>query len=212
MSGRIDMAIACSPTEDSCGTLRRHIPEICIYKEWRPDIVQRLMDAQVRSWGHGKVGRKVAVILDDVFFDKRIWNDTVLRSCFMNGRHAHILLLCACQYMMDIPPAIRTQVDVCVAAKEQMVPVKSKLYEQYFGVFPSLADFTRVFDVITDDHGVLIFLNAQSSKVTDTVFWWRAPWPIPDFRVGAKWFHAVADHYVRDEEKVVPTHGVRMSE
>ena len=48
----------------------------------------------------------------------------------MNGRHRRVLLIMAVQYCMDIRPEIRSQLDVVIACRENMAPVRTRLYEQ----------------------------------------------------------------------------------
>ena len=61
----------------------------------------------------------------------------MIREIFMNGRHRHVTLVIAVQYVMDMPPDLRTQVDYVFALRENVIKNRERLYRQFFGFLTS---------------------------------------------------------------------------
>ena len=53
--------------------------------QWRPDVLERLFARQTKQWKRGR-GQTVAVICDDVFYDKQVFSSRIFREMMMNGR------------------------------------------------------------------------------------------------------------------------------
>lgn len=65
---------------------------------------------------------------------------------------------------------------------------RRRLYENFFGIFPSRAIFDKVMDVCTEDYHCLVLDKRKTSnKVEDRVFWYKAK-ERPNFRVGSTAF------------------------
>lgn len=101
---------------------------------------------------------------------------------------------------MDLKPEIRSQLDLVMACRENLPPVKAKLYEQFFGHFDNVKQFEGVFDAVTDNYGVLCCHNTASSARDDSIFWYRAPFPSVPFQFGKLFAHLLDARYGREEE------------
>ena len=66
---RVDFGVCFSATEDSTEAMGAFMPKACIYNSWRPDVVEAIMTKQAKQWKRGH-GSHVAIVCDDVFFDK----------------------------------------------------------------------------------------------------------------------------------------------
>jgi hypothetical protein len=93
----------------------------------------------------------------------------------MNSRHAKLSLFLCVQFVTMIPPVIRSQVDIAIALRDPIKANQKRLYDFFFGVFPSLKDFSRVFTKATDNFGALVANNrSRSSALTRCIFTYRA--------------------------------------
>ena len=107
----------------------------------------------------------------------------------------------AVQYVMDMRPEIRSQIDVCIAARETMQPVRQRLHEQFFGQFRTYRAFEDAFDAATNAYGLMVsHTTNQSTALTDSVFWFRAPWPQEPFQMGLPFVHELQKKFGHDED------------
>ena len=72
-----------------------------------------------------------------------------MRDLFMNGRHLSITFCNAMQYVMDMGPDLRTQVDYLFALRENIHSNKQKLWKYFFGMFNKYDEFNRVMEKCT---------------------------------------------------------------
>ena len=125
------------------------------------------------------------MLLDDCMYDSKFLKDTCIRQCFMNGRHYNIFFMLTMQYVMDLPPALRANVDYVFILRENIIQNREKLYKSFFGIFPSFDMFSKVMDACTENYECLVLDNTvKSNKITDCVFWYKAT-VRKGFRVGS---------------------------
>jgi hypothetical protein len=129
--------------------------------------------------------RNAAIILDDCMFDNKVMKTETQRNLHLNGRHYNTSIFNTTQYCMIIPNCIRTNVDYIFALKDTIKANRRRLYEYFFGSFPSFNEFEKVFTKCTENFGCLVLDNTQSSgKQEDLVKWYVANPNIPKFRLG----------------------------
>ena len=109
----------------------------------------------------------------------------------MNGRHFNVFFMLTMQYVMDLPPALRANVDYVFILRENIIQNREKLYKSFFGIFPSFDMFCKVMDACTENYECLVLDNTvKSNKITDCVFWYKAKMH-KNFKVGApEYWHA----------------------
>lgn len=181
-AGKIDVAIGMSPTEGSTSSMADYILPSCIYSTYREDIVDRLLETQRKQWARGH-GKEVALFLDDIGYDKKIFSSETLRQLWMNGRHRHVSVVLAVQYSMTLPPALRSNSDIIIACRDPIVKSRRNLHEHFFGNFSEVADFERCLAALTEDYGVMVAVNNQrpSNVITDSIFHYKARLDLPRF-------------------------------
>ena len=109
------------------------------------------------------------------------------------------------QYLVDLPPDLRAQIDYVFSCREPILGNKVKLYKMFFGVFAAFEDFLAVLERCTQNFEVLCLDNTLSSTgAHDCVFWYRAAVSLPDFRIGAEVFYQLAEKYARDPGSAAP--------
>ena len=116
----------------------------------------------------------------------------------MNGRHYNIFTMITSQYAMDLPPAMRANIDFVIMFNEPTKQNRIKLYNNFGGIFPSFEHFERVFLAATKNYHCLVISNvSQSHDVDSVVFHYRAPHTCPPFAIGSEAYWAEAGEHAR---------------
>ena len=103
------------------------------------------------------------------------------------------------QYVLGIPPILRTNVDYVFILRENIIQNRKKLYDAYAGMFPSLDIFHQVMDACTENFECLVVNNnAKSNKLVDQVFWYKAK-EHKNFQIGSKCFWQHHNTHCKDE-------------
>ena len=179
-----DLVIAMTPTEDSACFFRKHLPPGCVHESgFVPSVVESALSLQRASTKAGKRLRNLLLVLDDCTYDPQIFKSTAMRDLAMNGRHQKISLWTSCQYLVDLPPAIRGQIDYVFAFHEPVLDNRKKLHKMFFGVLP-YPKFCTAMDVATDSYGSLVLDNTiPRTDPADCLFWYKADPELPKFHM-----------------------------
>eukprot|EP00965_Chrysotila_dentata_P200632 6180082-Pleurochrysis_carterae.AAC.4 len=201
LSKKVDFGIAMTPTEETAQAFRAHMPDQCIYSGFDSAKVDAMLRIQRELCKQHKA-RSLFIALDDCMYDKKVLKGLSMRDLFMNGRHLHITLLNAMQYVMDMGPDLRTQVDYVFALRENIIANKHKLWKFFFGMFETYAEFNRVMEKCTENYSCLVLDNtSRSNDISDCVFWYRADIDIPDFKMGSDVYWRMATRSQPTEEE-----------
>ena len=196
-----DFGVAMTPTEESVQTFAQHMPENWIYNSFSGTKLDQILNLQ-HELCKEKKQRSLFVILDDCMYDKKILKGTGIRDLFMNGRHLNLTLCNAVQYVMDMGPDLRTQVDYVFALRENIISNKSKLWKYFFGMFDRYEDFARVMDKCTENHSAIVMDNTTGScNVEECIFWYKASYDLPEFKIGKPVFWNLSKQYQKTQEQ-----------
>lgn len=180
--------VCVSKTDKMNGFWSKHIPKLFIHHEYSDTITKKLLKHQEAKWiKHRKECWRRGVepktediepcfaIYDDVTYDKRFLRDGATRELFMNGRHYNCLVVITCQYLMDMGPDLRNQIDYVFILKDNIRNNRVKMYEYFAGMFPSYYAFERTFIECTANREALVLHNSSlSHDLRDNVFFYRA--------------------------------------
>ena len=195
MSDKLDYGIAMSPTEECTSDMGSYIPPSCIYNDFNSDKIDQLLEAQRLAIKRGSK-RRVFLLLDDCMYDKKVMKATNIRNVFMNGRHRRIFFANCQQYVMDMPPDLRSQIDVCFALRENIRANKEKLWKFFFGMFDTFNEFNEVMDNCTQNFECLVYDGgSRSNQVEDCIFWYKAAASAPEFKLCRPCFWKLSRHY-----------------
>ena len=198
----IPIGTVISPTESANKMYGDFVPSAFIHEEYSPQVTNNVMQRQkmivksieneTASGVRSRIDPRAFFVMDDCLFDNTWQKDKVIREIFMNGRHWKILYVLAMQYVMGVPPILRSNIDFVFLLRENNVQNRKKLYEQYAGMFPTFEIFCHVMDSCTENYECLVINNtARSNKLEQIVFWYKAD-PVPPFRMGAPTFWQAA--------------------
>lgn len=211
----IKEGICISKTDKMNGFWTRHLPPLFIHHNYSPSITYKLLDHQEAKWQKHKKECKrqgikpnlediepVFAIYDDITYDKSFLKDKATRELFMNGRHYGILIMITCQYLMDIGPDLRGQIDYVITLKDNIKNNRKKLYEYFAGVFPTFAAFDKTFVTCTDNREALVIFNGSlEHDIRKCVFFYLAE-PDCEYTLGSDdyWTYSKSN-YIGDENE-----------
>jgi hypothetical protein len=166
----------------------KHIPSKFIFESYEPQITKNLFDMQKstrrRDPDDSSRPEPVFALFDDCMSDRSFIQCKQTKEIFFNGRHFNIFTIITAQYVMDIPPALRANVDFVFALKDNIFKNRMKLYENFFGVFPSFEAFDQVYKSCTQDNECIVLDNRSLSyNVNDCVFFYKATMGL-NYRLG----------------------------
>ena len=173
-----------------CGskkTLREYaefIPPVFCHDTFDPDEFTRIYDAQERDWDNG-VNERLLVIVDDFGFNKTVMKSKPIRKVLMNGRNAGINLFISLQDAVSLEgPGIRGQIDYVFLAAEKNPELRKRAGKLFNVGFGSVRQFDAAMRQLTMHHTQMVIMNAgeQTESVSEDVFWYRAPFPVPKFK------------------------------
>lgn len=185
---KINAGVAISATEDGNAYYSKFIPDLLIHSEYKPEIVQQVINRQKESIKKNKTSTDsdIFLLLDDCMYDKKMVRDTNIRGIFMNGRHWRVTFMLTMQYCMDLPPDLRANIDYIFILRENIIQNQEKLYKNFFGIFPQFSVFQDVLNSCTEGYDCLVLDNtSKSNNIQDCVYWYRAK-PERDFKIGSK--------------------------
>ena len=200
MKDMLNFGIAMSPTEESTTSLGTFIPQSCIYNTFSSAALDVMLEIQRKSVKAGK-WKQMYLIMDDCMYDKKVMKGVNMRELFMNGRHRKIFHMNAIQYLMDIGPDIRSQVDFVFALKENIINNREKLWKFFFGMFENFSDFNKVMNSCTSGYDAIVLDNTKrSNELSECVFWYSANPNVPEFTIGDPIFWKLDKYYFKDRE------------
>ena len=178
-----------SPTENANRFYSDIVPPIFIHDEYTPTVVSSFMKKQKkmkkRKLSGDNIDNKAFLILDDCLYDADWKKDKRIKEIFMNGRHWNIQFVLIMQYALGIPPNLRTNIDYTFILREPYIANRKRIYENFAGMFPTFESFCQVMDQCTENYECLVIdNNAQSNKLEDQVFWYKAT-DRGEFKIGA---------------------------
>lgn len=185
---RIPVGVVMSGTEEGNGHYGQFVPDSFVYSDFDKSVIEKVIARQRRLAcdQNEKLDKRVFMLLDDLMFDKKVSREKCIRQVFMNGRHWNILLFVTYQYVIDMPPDLRANVDYLFILRDNVIQAREKLWKTLFGIIPSFDLFCQIMDRCTENYECLVLDNTKASnKIEDCVFWYKAEIR-KDFRVGSK--------------------------
>jgi hypothetical protein len=195
--------VVISGTEESNHTFKDIVPDTFIYGEYKPEILERVFVRQKKLTNHNQnkidkgetsqlIDSKVFIILDDCMYDKSVWKSEVIRKVFFNGRHFNIFFMATCQYLMEIPPSIRANIDYTFVLREPVLSQRQKIYTYFAGIVPDFKMFCHILDNTTNNYECMVIDNtSRSTEICDILHWYRAKVRSKGWRIGSNsyWLH-----------------------
>jgi predicted ATP-binding protein involved in virulence len=195
----VDFAMAMCPTMESASMLRSVLPECCVFDRYVGNKVDQLVQL-AQQLVHSDKKRSFLLIADDVLYDRSVLRNPSIRNLFFNGRHLRTSFIILAQYMMDLTPDLRAQIDYLYVMRDNIVANRQRLYKNLFGCVSSFENFQSLMDNCTQNYECLCLDNTvQTVQPSECIFWYKAQMDLDDFSLGRNVFFDMTRRYKRKE-------------
>ena len=113
--------------------------------EYKESKLEKVLAFQKKNWVKSGKQSRMVLVMDDCMSDKKFLNHKIIRKLVLEGRHYGILFLLCTQYFMDIPKALRSNVEFVSFGSENNLETRRTMYKNFFGFFPSFREFDNTF-------------------------------------------------------------------
>lgn len=125
-----------------------------------------------------------------------------LLTCFFR-RHDGIFCIVTAQWLMDVPPDLRANIDYVVVLRDNIRANRERIYTYFAGVFPTFAAFDQTMQACTENHECLVLdQTSLSYNISDCVYFYKAT-PDLKYRLGAREYWRYSS--TRDERALQDT-------
>jgi hypothetical protein len=163
----------------------KHIPQCFIHDEFDDNLTRDLFSMQKKCKEKLGYCEPAFAIYDDLMFDKRFIKSTQTRRIFMNGRHDKIFTYVTAQWIMDVPPDLRANIDYVIVMRDNIRVNRERVYTYFAGIFPTFTAFDEVMKALTSDRECMVLdQTSQSYDISDSVYFYKAT-PGLEYRIGA---------------------------
>tara|TARA_Y100000389_G_scaffold161917_1_gene164505 strand:+ start:685 stop:1500 length:816 start_codon:yes stop_codon:yes gene_type:complete len=183
---RFDAGICFSATEESNSFWGHHVPDTLIHSEFDENTFKNFINEQRRI--NGKLSKPINsfAIMEDCMYSKILRTNKDIRGTFFNGRHWNIFLVVTMQYVLDLPPELRSNIDFVFILRNNMVNDREKLYKHFCGFVPNFSTFQKIMNKCTQGYECLVVDNtARSNDISDCLFWYSGEGH-GDFKIGKR--------------------------
>lgn len=183
---KFDAGICFSATEESNNFWGKHICDTLIHSEFDSTTYSNFIGEQRRI--NSKLPKPINsfAIMEDCMYSKILRTNKEIRGTFFNGRHWNIFLIVTMQYVLDLPPELRSNVDFVFILRNNMVADREKLWKHFCGFIPSFQLFQKIMNKCTVGHECLVVNNmSRSNDISDCLFWYKGDLH-DDFKVGKR--------------------------
>lgn len=207
MRDKLDLVIGMNPTEMANHNLEFFIPKSFIYHCFSDEKLSHILEWQKRCVANNKAMR-LGFIMDDCMSEttsgvggkrKKVMGSQDINKVFKLGRHLKMFYINAMQYIKDAPPDIRGNVDLLFVFNTTSGAEREKLWKEYFAMFKSYKDFSKVFDSCAQGYDCIVLDTRKAShNLGDCIFYYRAKLHSAPFKVGRSIFWELSDRFYED--------------
>ena len=197
-----DLCMGMTGTISTADMFRTCMPPDFVYQDgYDYDKADQYLTSCTDLAKKGKV-RHTTICLDDVVFDPKVFKNKTQQALHLNGRHFKTSVFETTQYAMVVPTVIRANIDYVIALRDCVTASKRRLFENFYGIFPSYAEFDKVFTEVTKNYGALVLDRTQTSgNITDLITHYRASPSLPGFSLGKPIFFKLGNMYNNSKKK-----------
>ena len=187
-----------SGTEEANAGYRHIVPAKYVHSGMNVDDFRILYETQKRivsTWREAMercpeqvkdVDPRLVIILDDLMFRKNLTRSELFGELACNGRHWKIVMIVTCQYIMQLDPVLRQNLDYVLVLRESIPRSMQKLYQEFFGIFRKRDDFYKVLSACTENYECLVLDKTKpTNEIQSVVHWYRADVNLPPFVFGS---------------------------
>jgi hypothetical protein len=204
------------PSEKANKFYQLIIPDLFIYDEFDEstlEAIRNIYERQTRlmgglpSWMSSEYDTTVLIIMDDCMTaEKSVRNSVLVKELYKQGRHFKFGLWVVVQYLNDLPPDLRLNLDYTIILGSAGKAMQYKFYD-FLGGFDDKHQFAQVMKQYTNNFGCLVKDNKthNSTEILKTFFWYKAKVTPKDFKMNPdQWAYHHA-HYLNPDAGGVKT-------
>jgi len=164
-----DKIFVICPTESINRFYKEIVPDNCIFddysEEWTDNLISSL--TKINKDTKPEERKKVLLIFDDILSDVDFHNAPSMKKIFTRGRHVGLSIICTCQYLYQLPPICRVNLDylLCGQTNNQS---KNLLCDEFLAGSLDRKQFINLYSKATKDYNFLV-INNNSIKDNDDI-------------------------------------------
>lgn len=204
-----------SKSEEMSGFFSLFFPDLFIFYEFKPEILENLFTRQRNIIEkckyyykrHKKVDPRSYLIMDDVLASKGTWaKDPRIAELFYNGRHYQLLFMLSMQFPLGIQPEFRANFEYVFLLAEDSASNLKRIHEHWASIFDSFHIFRQIFSQLTEDYGAMVLVAANAKKsLFDKIFYYKAKVVTINRKLGCRQFKQFhKDNYDKNFRNVKP--------
>jgi hypothetical protein len=166
------------------GWWQNMIPEKRIYTGWRPDLIIKIMEMQLKRVRDKEINPFIFIILDDIVSDNALRYDPTLRKLYYEGRHYKIFILICSQYVYGLPPGNRANTDFMITFTQHQRKQIQQLQEDYCSEYKNWQYLKADMDKILGDFECLIVDQRDPNLRGVERYFKDVATEVPDFSMG----------------------------
>lgn len=199
---KFDAGIAFSATEESNSYWSKHICDTLIHQDFNPKVYANFVNEQRRI--NSKLSKPINsfALLEDCMYSRILKTDPSIRGSFFNGRHWNIFLIMTMQYVLDLPPELRSNVDYVFILRNNMVADRERIWKHFCGFIPNFNLFQQIMSKCTQGYECLVVDNtSRSNEIDECIYWYKAE-VRENFRIGKPqmWFYHYKMKKINEED------------
>lgn len=181
---KVPRAIVFSATESVNHHYERFgIPKQYIFTQWNENVLRGVYEEQKKLFERQEKGEisqskdlRVTVVIDDFGFNRQMYCTPFMNELFMNCRHIRMSIILTLQHAMNIPPALRGQIDILLALKEVIKSKREVIYKEYFSCFEDFGVFDSVMKQLTNGYKAMVFDSRapDQDNINEMLFYLKA--------------------------------------
>lgn len=191
-------AIALCGSQGSIEHFKKFIPE-CYVHRGTIEILRYIIDErekQVKANPDLPTSElETLLYIDDMACSREFMYSKEMKRLAMNGRWLRFCVVISVQYLMEMSPALRINLDYIFVTREPSRVNRRKLWENWGGCCPTLGHFELFLEKCTQKRGCLVIdCTAETTTYEDFFSHYRANPSLPAWQLGDLQFRMFHQH------------------
>lgn len=150
-------------------------PELFIYNKFEPVLIDRIYKRQETAKKNLPSNPWALLILDDCMADTKIMKSKAVADLIKNSRHWDLTTFIVNQYVFDMDPSLRSNVDGIFIFRTPNKTNLQKIYSNFASQIPSFDLFNDMMATMTVDYNcIYIDLQGKSNEWQNNVYYYKA--------------------------------------
>jgi hypothetical protein len=144
---------------------------------------------------------RVCVILDDCGSDRKFMHSNIIKDILSNGRHYGMTLVILCQYLNQLHPENRDQLDYLGILYTSNHKNIKKIHEEYVNM-TDIRTFKFVVNACTVDRGCCWVDNTTTPSTIDECVFYKRIHTLPSASIGHAYMYEFSRTHLLDEKEL----------